>query len=96
VISEKLEIINLQFARNRNAKTKKTIAFFTFLAVAIISIFIILIKIDSPYLEWNYSDPEKAVIGVALHTFEWLFIRISPFVFVGAIMGIYLIWKRNK
>ena len=96
VISEKLEIINLQLALNRNAKRKKTMVFFAFLAVAIIAIFIIVIRIDSPYLEWDYSDPERAVVGVALHVFEWLFVRISPFIFVGAIVGFYLTWKRNK
>ena len=96
VISEKLEIINLQLALNRNAKRKEAIAFFAFLAVAIIVIFVILIRIDSPYLGWDYSDPERAVVGVALHAFEWLFVRLSPLVFVGAIVGIYLTWKRNK
>lgn len=96
IISEKLEIINLQLALNRNAKQKKAMAFFAFLVVAIIAIFIILMRIDSPYLGWDYSDPERAVVGVALHAFEWLFIRISPLILVGAIAGIYLTWKRNK
>ena len=95
VISEKLEIINLQLALDRNAKRKKAMAFFIFLAVAITAIFIILIRIDSPYLEWDYSNPERAVVGVALHAFEWLFVRLSPVIFVGAIVGIYLTWKKK-
>ena len=96
VISEKLEIINLQLALNRSAKKKKTTALFVLLAVAILVIFIILAKMDSPYLEWDYSDPERAVVGVALHAFEWLFVRLSPIIFIGAIVGIYLTWKRKR
>lgn len=95
VISEKLEIINLQLALSRKAKRKKETVLFVILAVAIIAIFILLIKMDSPYLEWDYNDPERAVVGVVLHAFEWIFVRLSPVALVGAIVGIYLAWKRK-
>ena len=65
--SEKLEIINLQLALSRNAKRKKLIVFFSLLAVIIISVFVLLIKLDSPYLGWDYSDPERSVVGVLFH-----------------------------
>ena len=95
VISEKLEIINLQLAMSRKAKQKKLIVFFNLLAIVIIAIFALLIKLDSPYLEWDYSDPERAVVGVLLHAFEWFFVRLSPVALIGAIVGIYLIWKKK-
>ena len=95
VISEKLEIINLQLAMSRTAKRKKLIVFFSLLAVVIIAIFALLIKLDSPYLEWDYSDPERAVVGVLLHAFEWFFVRLSPVALIGIIVGIYLIWKKK-
>ena len=95
VISEKLEIINLQLTLSRKAKRKKLIVFFNLLAIVIIAIFALLIKLDSPYLEWDYSDPERAVVGVLLHAFEWFFVRLSPVAFIGIIVGIYLIWKRK-
>jgi len=95
-VSEKLEIINLQLARSRSEKRRKTMAFFAFLAVAMLVIFIILIRLDSPYLRWDYSDPERAVTGVALHAFEWIFIRVSPLVFAGAILGLCLTWAKGK
>ena len=95
VISEKLEIINLQLAMSRKAKRKKLIVFFSLLAIVIIAIFALLIKLDSPYLEWDYSDPERAVVGVLLHAFEWFFVRLSPVAFIGIIVGIFLIWKRK-
>ena len=42
VISEKLEIINLQLAMGRKAKRKKLTVFFSLAAVAVISIFTLL------------------------------------------------------
>ena len=95
VISEKLEIINLQLALSRNAKRKKLTVFFSLLAVAIIAVWMLLIIIDSPYLAWDYSDPEIAVVGVLLHAFEWFFVRLSPVALIGAIVGIYLIWRKK-
>ena len=94
VISEKLEIINLQLALSRNAKRKKLTVFFSLLAVAIIAVWVLLIIYGSPYLEWDYSDPERAVVGVLLHAFEWFFVRLSPIVLVGAILGLCLVWKK--
>ena len=95
VISEKLEIINLQLALSRNAKRKKFTVFFSLLAVAIIAVWMLLIIFGSPYLAWDYSDPEIAVVGVLLHAFEWFFVRLSPVALIGAIVGIYLIWKKK-
>ena len=45
---------------------------------------------------WDYSDPEIAVVGVALHAFEWLFVRLLPFALVGIIVGFFLTRKKNK
>ena len=95
VISEKLEIINLQLALSRNAKRKELTVFFSLLAVAIIAVWMLLIIFGSPYLAWDYSDPEIAVVGVLLHAFEWFFVRLSPVALIGAIVGIYLIWKKK-
>ena len=95
VISEKLEIINLQLALSRNAKRKKLTVFFSLLAVAIIAVWMLLIIFGSPYLAWDYSDPEIAVVGVLLHAFEWFFVRLSPVALFGIIIGIYLIWKKK-
>ena len=95
VISEKLEIINLQLALSRNAKRKKLTVFFSLLAVAIIAVWMLLIIFGSPYLAWDYSDPEIAVVGVLLHAFEWFFVSLSPVALIGAIVGIYLIWKKK-
>ena len=77
VISEKLEIINLQLSQRK--KEKRKIIHWTLISLCIIIIimFLSLILLNSPYFNWDYSKPENAVLGVAFHSFEWLFVRIE-------------------
>lgn len=89
-ISEKLEVINLQLAQRKTTKRKIFHWLLVSLCLAIAVIFAILTVINSPYLSWDYSAPETAVIGVGFHTFEWLFIRLAPILFTGAVIGIFL------
>lgn len=93
VISEKLEVINLQLARGKAIRQKAVHWFFILLCVVIPAVFAALIVLNSPYLGWDYSHPETAVAGAAFHVFEWLFIRIAPFALIGAIAGACLTWK---
>lgn len=93
-ISEKLEIINLQLAQRKTARRKNLHWLFILLCVAIAAIFMALIVLNSPYLGWDYNDPEIAVVGVAYHAFEWLFVRFAPIIFIGTIVGIFLTRKK--
>lgn len=93
-ISEKLEIINLQLSQRKNTKRKMIHCLLISLCVIIIITFISLILLNSSYLSWDYSDPEKAVVGVAFHSFEWLFVRIAPVILIGSIVGILLNRKK--
>ena len=65
-ISEKLEIINLQLSQRKNERRKIIHWLLISLCVIIVGIFIVLILLNSPYLNWDYNDPEKAVLGVAI------------------------------
>ena len=94
-ISEKLEIINFQLSQRKNERRKITYWFLISLCIVIIIIFISLILLNSPYLNWNYSNPEDAVLRVVFHSFEWLFIRISPIILIGLIIGIFLTRKKD-
>ena len=94
-ISEKLEIINLQLSQRKNKRRKIVHWLLILLCIVIIIIFISLILLNSPYLNWNYSNPENAVLGVAFHSFEWLFIRIAPIIFICLIIGIFLTRKKD-
>ncbi|MDY2663085.1 MAG: helix-turn-helix domain-containing protein [Bariatricus massiliensis] len=93
-ISEKLEIINLQLAQKKTMRRKILHWLLISLFVAIVIISAVLIVLNSPYLSWNYNDPETAVAGSAFHVFEWLFVRLAPVIFVGAAAGIFLTRKK--
>ena len=94
-ISAKLEVINSQLAQRKT--TRKNILHWLLisLCIVIITIFAILLILESPYLGWNYSDPETAVLGVAFHSFEWLFARVAPIILIGASIGIFLTRKKE-
>ena len=87
-ISQRLEVINLQLARRKDMHRKILRGVCIALCGAVILIFAALFVWNSPYLSWDYSDPETAVVGVFFHAFEWLFVRLAPIVFVGAVAGI--------
>ena len=62
-ISEKLEVINLQLAKKAAARRKMLQWLFIFITCGIVIIFAALLVLNSPYLGWDYSDPELAVAG---------------------------------
>lgn len=96
VISEKLEVINLQLAQRKELRIKVIHWVLILLCFAIVMVFIGLLMVNSPYLEWNYNDPENAVIGVIFHAFEWFFIRVAPIAFAGVIIGIAATRKKTR
>lgn len=94
-IAQKLEVVNLQLAR-RN-ETRRRLVRGTLLAILITTILIIIClgALGSPYLSWDYSDPELAVAGTLMHGFEWVFVRVAPLVLVAATAGLLLVRKRG-
>ena len=94
-ISEKLEVINLQLAQRKSMRRKIIYWSLISLCIILVIVFAVLLELESPYLGWNYSDPETAVLGVLFHSFEWLFIRFAPIILAGATAGIILTRKRE-
>ena len=94
-ISEKLEVINLQLAQRKTTRRKIIRWLLISLCAIIVMIFAALIIWSSPYLGWDYSAPETAVLGVAFHSFEWLFVRVAPIIFIAAIIGIFFTFKKE-
>ena len=90
-ITEKLEVINLQLAQRKITGRKIIHWSLISLCAIMVIVFAILLALESSYLGWNYSDPETAILGVAFHSFEWLFVRVAPIIFIGTIIGIFLI-----
>lgn len=94
-ISEKLEVINLQLAQRKTTRRKMIHWSLISLCAVIGIIFAVLLALESSYLGWDYSDPETAVLGVAFHSLEWLFVRAAPMILIGAVIGIFLTWKKE-
>ena len=93
-LSEKLEIINLQFARRKAMRRSALHWLLIVVCVGILAVAAVLAVVNSPYLGWDYSAPETAVMGVALHAFEWGFVRLAPFALIAALVGVFLTRKR--
>ena len=94
-ISEKLEVINLQLAQRKNTRRKIIRWLLISLCAVIVVGFAALAILNSPYLGWDYSDPETAVLGVVFHSLEWLFVRVAPIIFLIAAVGIFLTRKKG-
>ena len=93
-LSEKLEIINLQFARRKAMRRSAVHWLFIAVCVGILTVAVVLAVVNSPYLGWDYSAPETAVMGVAIHALEWGFVRLAPFVLIAALVGVFLTRKK--
>ena len=94
-ISEKLEAINFQLAQRKAARRKIIRWLLISLCAMILVIFAALIIVSSPYLGWDYSSPETAVLGVAFHALEWLFVRVAPVILIAALIGIFFTRKKD-
>ena len=94
-LSEKLAAINLQLAEQSMAKRKAVRWALISICVLIAAVFAALAAMKSPYLLWNYSDPELAAAGTILHGFEFVFVRLAPVAFLAAIIGIVMTLRKK-
>ena len=94
-IAEKLEIVNLQLARKKENSRRVLRGILIALCSLTAAGGLILMAAGSPYLDWNFADPETAVLGTAFHVLEWVFVRLAPIVFVGSLVGLALTRKRK-
>ena len=95
ILSKKLEVINLQLAKRSITKIKTIRWILISLCVVIVIIFIAIASMNSPYLDWNYNDPELAVAGSIMHGFEFLFVRLAPIAFLASVVGIVVTYKKR-
>ena len=80
-------------------KQKRKMLFNTLIVadVGLILLFILLTVLGSPYQNWDYNNPEWAVLGTIWHSFEWVYFKVAPLIVIviTAILGIIFV-KRNK
>ena len=86
-LSEKLEVLNEQFARAQESKRRLLHALCIAIAAVTALVLLALAAIGGSYLEWDFSNPEYAVAGTLLHGFEWIFARVAPFALVASAAG---------
>jgi putative transcriptional regulator len=97
VISEKLEVINEQLSISQKQKRKRKIMVLLIIDICLIFFFVSLALLGSPYLTWDYGNPEWSVIGTLWHSFEWIFFRIAPlFIIIITVILIILFIKREE
>lgn len=95
IISEKLELINLQLAKRSTGKTKTIRWILIALCALIVIAFIALALMQSSYLGWDYNDPELAVVGTIMHGFEFVFVRLAPIAFIASVVGIIFTYRKK-
>ena len=94
-LAEKLEVVNLQLARQKETRRKVLRGILFAVAAATALSLACLVALGSPYLAWDLDDPETAVAGTFFHAFEWVFARTAPVVLVAAVAGLCLMRKRS-
>lgn len=92
-ICEKLEVINLQLAQRKATMRRSLHRLFLLACAAVLVLAALLLALNSPYLGWDFSDPEAAVAGTLFHAFEWLFVRLAPLMLMVAGLGAFLTRK---
>lgn len=86
-LSEKLEVLNDQFARAQESKRRALHALCIAIAAITALVLIALAVIGGSYLGWDFSNPEYAAAATLLHGFEWIFVRAAPVVLLVAATG---------
>lgn len=95
VIAQKLEVINFQLAKKKDESRKLLHGLMIVSCIGLILIFIVMLMINSSYLNWDYTNTELAIAGVLVHGFEWVFIRIFPIALIALIAGIIVTRKKH-
>ena len=93
-LAEKLEVVNLRLARQKETRRKALRGILLAVAAATALALACLVTLGSPYLAWDFDDPETAVAGTFFHAFEWVFVRAAPVVLLAAVAGLCLMRKR--
>lgn len=94
-LSKKLEIINLQLARKKLAKIRALRIICVSVFALTLAVLALLALISSPYLGWDFGDPETAVLGTFFHIFEWAFVRAAPLILIASAVGFVLTYRKN-
>mgnify|MGYP004461915359 FL=1 len=97
VISEKLEVINEQLSIEQKRKRRMFGNCLMIIDICLILLFVLLAVLGSPYLSWDFSNPEWAIIGTLWHSFEWIYFKVAPFmIIVITLILLIVLLKKDK
>lgn len=97
VISEKLEVINEQLSIEQKRKRRMFGNCLMVIDICLILLFVLLAVLGSPYLSWDFSNPEWAIIGTLWHSFEWIYFKVAPFmIIVITLILLIVLLKKDK
>ena len=85
----------MQLSRQRQSGRKIIQGLLVFTMVACIIILTVLFVLNSSYLNWDFANLETALAGTMLHGFEWVFVRICPFIIVLSAVVLFCIRRRD-
>ena len=95
-LAERLEVVNLQLARRRQLRRKALCGVLVAACAAIALAFACVAALGSPYLQWDFGDPELAIAGTLCHGFEWVFVRVAPVLFLAAVAAALFVRERMR
>lgn len=94
-VSQKLEVVNHQLALGAERRRRAALVLCAAVFAATVAVLGCLVAMGGGYLAWDLGDPETAVAATMLHGFEWVFIRVSPFLLLASTAGFCLAWRRG-
>ena len=93
-LSNQLAAINQKLAQSKKNRRSiiRRLLIITLILLTLITLAFLLL--ESPYLQWDYTDPETAIVGVGFHAIEWLGVRLLPLLYIACILGFYAVRKQ--
>lgn len=71
---------SLKTTNSQSNKRKFLFWFLVTICIILIITFIGIMILGNTYMDWNYKNPETAILGFSVHSFIWLYVRIAPVV----------------
>ena len=94
-VSARLAELEGRAARRRETVRRLLHGLCLAVCLGVLAGFLLIGRLGSPYLGWDYADPETAVLGVAFHAGEWLFVRLAPVLLLGGAAGAWATRRRR-
>ena len=93
-LSNQLADINQELAQSKENRRNIIQHLLIITLILLTLIALVFLFLESPYLQWNYSNPETAVLGVGFHSIEWLGVRLLPLLYIACFVGLHITRKR--